>query len=146
MVLFNCFYMTTNVFIVIATKWKSHSGCNKCKVICRIISIIHNRAAASTVNHGVLWHLCGSDDSGTYCVPANLACNLCHMSSRLFPIFPVCLFCQLSKTAEKTDRKNKQVQRSFKAGMITAISQANFFMYYYYNYWCFFWDGFIFGA
>lgn len=78
----------------------------------------------SAINRGVWWCCGGSDDSDTYCVPANLACNLCHMASRLPPIFPVCLYCQLPKTAE-TWREN-QVQRGFKLGRIYSHITNNF--------------------
>lgn len=77
---------------------------------CRIIWIIPLGAGASAINRGVWWCCGGSDDSDACCVPANLACNLCHMSSRLPPIFPVCLYCQLPKTAET----RRESAKSFK--------------------------------
>lgn len=48
------------------------------------------------------------------------------MSSRLPPIFPVCLFCQLPKTTEElTKEKNKHKQASNQAGLLF-VSQPTF--------------------
>lgn len=57
-------------------------------------------AEETAINRGVCWCRGSSDDSGAFCVPGNLACNLGRMSSRLPPIFPVCLFCQLPTTTD----------------------------------------------
>lgn len=51
-------------------------------------------AASRASNCGIWWCFCTSDESDACCVPANLACNLCHMSSRLPLNVPVCLCCQ----------------------------------------------------
>lgn len=89
---------------------------------CRLVQAIPfgAGAGASAVNRGVWWRRGGSDDSHAYCVPANLACNLCHMSSRLAPIFAACLCCQQPKTAEtreetqeasRTDRDSSSIPK-----------------------------------
>lgn len=59
-------------------------------------------AAASQASHwGMWWCFCASDDSEACRVPANLACNLCWMSSRLRLIVPVLHYCQKLRRSDK---------------------------------------------
>lgn len=77
----------------------------------------HFAAAASRASScGIWWSFCTSDESDPCCgcVPANLACNPCHMSSRLPLNVPVGLLHQRLK--KNNNNNNKRLQANVQDG------------------------------
>lgn len=69
-------------------------------------------AVSRSSNCGIWWCFCASDDSDACCVPTNLACNLCHMSSRLPLNVPVCLYCQRWRKKKITKASGQRAGRA----------------------------------
>lgn len=72
------------------------------------------------------WCFCASDDSDAWRVPANLARNLCRMSSRLPLLVAVCLYCQRWRRTAKGSRQRAGQQNSQSFLLLSSINRGRF--------------------